>query len=65
MSLAMLVGGAECGPSNPLQSLSKRFDQDRGAQQVRAGLWEVLGSLTILPHCRISSVARVQARLER
>ncbi|KIK44889.1 hypothetical protein CY34DRAFT_590141 [Suillus luteus UH-Slu-Lm8-n1] len=33
MSLAMLVGGAECGPSNPLQSLSKRFDQDRGAQQ--------------------------------
>lgn len=29
----MLVGGAECGPSNPLQSLSKRFDQDRGAQQ--------------------------------
>ncbi|KAG2150938.1 hypothetical protein DEU56DRAFT_779216 [Suillus clintonianus] len=33
MSLAMLVGGAECGPSNPLQSLSKRFDQDRGVQQ--------------------------------
>lgn len=29
----MLVGGAECGPSNPLQSLSKRFDQDRGVQQ--------------------------------
>lgn len=29
----MIVGGAECGPSNPLQSLSKRFDQDRGAQQ--------------------------------
>ncbi|KAG1865776.1 hypothetical protein DFJ58DRAFT_770165 [Suillus subalutaceus] len=33
MSLAMLVGGSECGPSNPLQSLSKRFDQDRGVQQ--------------------------------
>lgn len=33
MSLAMLVGGAECGPSNPLQSLSKKFDQDRGVQQ--------------------------------
>ena len=30
----MLVGGAECGPSNPLQGLSKRFDQDRGIQQV-------------------------------
>lgn len=38
MSLSMLVGGgAECGPSNPLQSLSKRFDQDRGAQQVGHG----------------------------
>ena len=31
----MLVGGGtECGPSNPLQTLSKRFDQDRGVQQV-------------------------------
>lgn len=35
MSLPMLVNGAECGPSNPLQGLSKRFDQDRGIQQVR------------------------------
>ena len=44
MSLAMLVGGAECGPSNPLQSLSKRFDQDRGVQQVRTGsLWGIQG----------------------
>ena len=35
MALPMLVGGgAECGPSNPLQDLSKRFDQDRGIQQV-------------------------------
>lgn len=35
MALPMLVGGgAECGPSNPLQGLSKRFDQDRGVQQV-------------------------------
>ncbi|KAH7929837.1 TPR-like protein [Leucogyrophana mollusca] len=33
MSLSMLVGGADCGPSNPLQNLSKRFDQDRGIQQ--------------------------------
>ncbi|KAH7911999.1 hypothetical protein BJ138DRAFT_851603 [Hygrophoropsis aurantiaca] len=33
MSLSMLVGGADCGPSNPLQNLSKRFDQDRGVQQ--------------------------------
>ncbi|KAF9219628.1 TPR-like protein [Gyrodon lividus] len=33
MSLSMLVGGAECGSSNPLQSLAKRFDHDRGVQQ--------------------------------
>ncbi|KAK7053457.1 hypothetical protein VNI00_004083 [Paramarasmius palmivorus] len=33
MALPMLVGGAECGPSNPLQGLTKRFDQDRGVQQ--------------------------------
>ncbi|CDO70590.1 hypothetical protein BN946_scf184656.g4 [Trametes cinnabarina] len=33
MSLPLLVNGAECGPSNPLQGLSKRFDQDRGTQQ--------------------------------
>ncbi|KAL0578750.1 hypothetical protein V5O48_003248 [Marasmius crinis-equi] len=33
MSLPALVSGADCGPSNPLQSLSKRFDQDRGVQQ--------------------------------
>lgn len=37
MSLPLLVNGAECGPSNPLQGLSKRFDQDRGIQQVRQG----------------------------
>ncbi|KAF5370608.1 hypothetical protein D9758_001919 [Tetrapyrgos nigripes] len=33
MSLPMLVGGSDCGPSNPLQNLSKRFDNDRGLQQ--------------------------------
>ncbi|ESK96571.1 peroxisomal targeting signal 1 receptor [Moniliophthora roreri MCA 2997] len=33
MALPMLVGSAECGPSNPLQGLTKRFDQDRGVQQ--------------------------------
>ncbi|SPO26184.1 uncharacterized protein UTRI_02460 [Ustilago trichophora] len=34
MSLSDLVsGGAGCGPSNPLQSIGKRFGQDRGAQQ--------------------------------
>ncbi|EGN99677.1 hypothetical protein SERLA73DRAFT_167583 [Serpula lacrymans var. lacrymans S7.3] len=37
MALPMLVGGADCGPSNPLQNLSKRFDQDRGIQQDHFG----------------------------
>ncbi|KAG6867862.1 hypothetical protein C0993_010088 [Termitomyces sp. T159_Od127] len=38
MALSMLAGGAECGPSNPLQGISKRFDQDRGLQQDRFGV---------------------------
>ncbi|KIM45239.1 hypothetical protein M413DRAFT_441922 [Hebeloma cylindrosporum] len=38
MALPMLIGGgADCGPSNPLQGLSKRFDQDRGLQQDHFG----------------------------
>ncbi|KAI6026335.1 hypothetical protein BKA83DRAFT_4241994 [Pisolithus microcarpus] len=41
MSLSMLVGGgSECGPTNPLQGLTNKFDQDRGPQQdllARAG----------------------------
>lgn len=35
--LASLAGGASCGPSNPLQQLSKTYTADRGAQQVRRG----------------------------
>jgi hypothetical protein len=34
MSLATLVSGAECGPANPLQGLTKNLDSDRGLQQV-------------------------------
>ncbi|KAJ3853752.1 hypothetical protein EV368DRAFT_38320 [Lentinula lateritia] len=37
MSLPMLVGGTECGPSNPLQGLSKHLDHDRGLQQDHFG----------------------------
>ncbi|OCH95124.1 TPR-like protein [Obba rivulosa] len=33
MSLPLLVNGADCGPINPLQGLSKQFDRDRGIQQ--------------------------------
>ncbi|KAK0504772.1 hypothetical protein EDD18DRAFT_1397976, partial [Armillaria luteobubalina] len=38
MALPLLIGGAECGPANPLQGLSKRFDQDRGVQQDQFGI---------------------------
>ncbi|GAA5857876.1 hypothetical protein JCM8547_006014 [Rhodosporidiobolus lusitaniae] len=31
--LASLAGGASCGPSNPLQQLSKTYGQDRGVAQ--------------------------------
>ncbi|GAA5874456.1 hypothetical protein JCM3774_005725 [Rhodotorula dairenensis] len=31
--LASLAGGASCGPTNPLQQLSKTYTADRGAQQ--------------------------------
>ncbi|KAJ6499061.1 hypothetical protein C8R45DRAFT_864346 [Mycena sanguinolenta] len=37
MALPMLVNNADCGPSNGLQGLSKRFDQDRGLQQDHFG----------------------------
>ncbi|KAJ7188016.1 hypothetical protein C8R46DRAFT_1053356 [Mycena filopes] len=37
MALPMLVNNQECGPVNPLQGLSKRFDQDRGLQQDHFG----------------------------
>ncbi|KAG8773858.1 hypothetical protein FRC15_001716, partial [Serendipita sp. 397] len=32
MSLPSLINGADCGPSNALQSLTKRIDADRGIQ---------------------------------
>lgn len=34
MSLAALANGADCGPVNPLQSLTKSLENDRGLQQV-------------------------------
>jgi hypothetical protein len=36
MSLATLVNGADCGPLNPIQGLTKNLDSDRGLQQVHA-----------------------------
>ncbi|GAA6032299.1 hypothetical protein JCM8097_008106 [Rhodosporidiobolus ruineniae] len=35
--LASLAGGASCGPSNPLQQLSKTYGQDRGVAQDHFG----------------------------
>ncbi|KAJ7594290.1 hypothetical protein C8J56DRAFT_1160936 [Mycena floridula] len=37
MALPTLFNGADCGPSNPLQGLSKQFDRDRGLQQDHFG----------------------------
>ncbi|KAH9040144.1 hypothetical protein EDB85DRAFT_1927275 [Lactarius pseudohatsudake] len=37
MSLAALATGAECGPMNPLQGLTKNLDGDRGLQQDHFG----------------------------
>ncbi|KAG8967170.1 hypothetical protein FRC03_010543 [Tulasnella sp. 419] len=39
MSLSALVNSAECGPINPLQGLTKRFEQSNGVQQdqIRVG----------------------------
>ncbi|KAF8270265.1 hypothetical protein EI94DRAFT_1723182 [Lactarius quietus] len=37
MSLAALASGAECGPMNPLQGLTKNLDGDRGLQQDHFG----------------------------
>lgn len=34
LAMQALVGGADCGPSNPLAQLSKQYGTDRGAQQV-------------------------------
>ncbi|KAL1743363.1 TPR-like protein [Schizophyllum fasciatum] len=37
MALPMLINNAECGPSNALQELSKRFSTDRGLSQDHVG----------------------------
>lgn len=34
MSFGSLVNGADCGPINPLNQLSKLYNNDRGVQQV-------------------------------
>lgn len=64
MALPMLVGGADCGPSNPLQGLSKRFDSDRGLQQV--DISDPIPSLIVLiPISRTFSAQAEQDHLKR
>ncbi|BGP16742.1 hypothetical protein JCM10213_006508 [Rhodosporidiobolus nylandii] len=41
--LASLAGGASCGPSNPLQQLSKTYGADRGVAQDHFGAGEQAG----------------------
>lgn len=54
MALPMLVGGADCGPINPLQGLSKELDRDRGLQQVcvscDGGFREMMINLRLQDH---------------
>ncbi|KAF8904468.1 hypothetical protein CPB84DRAFT_1677396 [Gymnopilus junonius] len=60
MALPMLVGGgAECGPSNPLQGLTKQLDRDRGLQQDYFGAGRV-GSSREVFRSQQGSVAQDQ-----
>lgn len=80
MSLSSLVSGSgtDCGPSNPLQHLSKTFGGDRGVQQVRTAFamrsdpWD--SSLTLLgrvglyritSHLRLDPLVRLVSRISR
>jgi hypothetical protein len=66
MALPMLINGADCGPINPLQSLGKRFDQDRGIQQVRTLYPSKAVPLnSVMSFRRISSVLVVRARRDK
>lgn len=56
MALPMLVGGADCGPINPLQGLSKNFDQDRGIQQAR---------VLVLPSCHRAHLVHITGSIHR
>lgn len=40
------MSGADCGPVNPLQGLAKRFEQDRGIQQVCSTILESFEDFT-------------------
>ncbi|KAF8628859.1 hypothetical protein AX15_003652 [Amanita polypyramis BW_CC] len=63
MALPLLAGGSECGPSNPLQTLAKRFDQDRGLQQDYFGISRAGSSRdTFRTHTTVSSPGQEAAQ---
>ncbi|PVG00366.1 TPR-like protein [Serendipita vermifera] len=60
MSLSTLISGADCGPSNALQSLTKRVDVDRGVQGDlfgvgRAGPSRPTFRTTVAPNAQLNS----------
>lgn len=56
MALPMLFNGQDCGPSNPLQGLTKQFDRDRGIQQVACLRCGLLASLTSLRRINLAQL---------
>ncbi|GAA5844644.1 hypothetical protein JCM11251_002133 [Rhodosporidiobolus azoricus] len=53
--LASLAGGASCGPSNPLQQLSKQYGQDGGVARDQFGSAGTAGSSNAFRHPSSSS----------
>lgn len=60
MSFADLVGGGACGPSNPLQSLGKRFGEDRSNQLDRFGSAGPSGSSASGSRASVSGRSRAE-----
>lgn len=65
MSLGTLLNNADCGPSNPLQQLSKRLDTDRGIQQVTDSSSFVTGASISMYTDRNSHIRVIRIILER
>lgn len=64
MSLGTLLNNADCGPSNPLQQLSKRLDTDQGVQQVTDSSG-VMGAFLSIYMDRLSYTRAIRITLER
>lgn len=64
MSLGTLLNNADCGPSNPLQQLSKRLDTDQGVQQVTDSSG-VMGAFLSIYMDRLSYKKAIRITLEQ